>query len=58
MKASEVKMLWKLVASGEARPLSAADMALLLRIRFALLEYESQSGERQVQFNDCRRKVD
>ena len=32
-------MLWKLVKSGETRPLSVADMALLLRIRFALQEY-------------------
>ncbi len=40
MKASELKMLWKLVKSGEDRPLSAADLALLLRLRFALQEYE------------------
>jgi hypothetical protein len=41
MKTTELKMLWKLVKSGETRPLSAADMALLLRIRFALQEYET-----------------
>jgi hypothetical protein len=39
MKSTELKMLWKLVKSGETRPLSAADMALLLRLRFALQEY-------------------
>jgi hypothetical protein len=39
MKSTELKMLWQLVKSGETRPLSAADMALLLRIRFALQEY-------------------
>jgi hypothetical protein len=41
MKSTELKTLWKLVKSGETRPLSAADMALLLRLRFALQEYES-----------------
>lgn len=40
MKSDELKMLWKLVRTGEKRKLSAADMALLLRIRFALQEYE------------------
>ena len=38
-------MLWKLVKSGETRPLSAADMALLLRLRFALQEYEATEPE-------------
>ena len=42
MKSSELKMLWKLVKAGEDRPLSAADLALLLRIRFALQEYEAK----------------
>jgi hypothetical protein len=42
MKTIELKMLWKLVKSGEDRPLSAADLALLLRIRFALQEYEKR----------------
>jgi hypothetical protein len=40
MKPNELKMLWKLVWSGEKRKLSAADLALLIRIRFALQEYE------------------
>jgi hypothetical protein len=40
MKRTELKMLWKLVKAGEDRPLSAADLALLLRIRFALQEYQ------------------
>lgn len=44
MKASELKMLWKMVKSGEDRPLSAADLALLLLIRFALQEYEAKAG--------------
>jgi hypothetical protein len=42
MKTTELKMLWKLVKSGEKRRLSAADLALLLRIRFALQEYEAK----------------
>ena len=42
MKTTELKMLWKLVKSGEKQRLSAADMALLLRIRFALQEYEAK----------------
>jgi len=42
MKSTEIKMLWKLVKSGEDRPLSAADLALLFRIRFALQEYEAK----------------
>ncbi len=37
-------MLWRLVKAGEKPKLSAADLALLLRIRFALQEYEAQSG--------------
>jgi len=41
MKSTEIKMLWKLVKSGEKRPLSAADLALLFRIRFALQKYEA-----------------
>jgi hypothetical protein len=45
MKASELKMLWKLVKSGERRPLSAADLALLLRLRFALQEYAADTGQ-------------
>ena len=49
-------MLWKLVKSGEKRRLSAADLALLLRLRFALQEYEAQSGERWAQFADGKRE--
>jgi hypothetical protein len=33
------------VRAGEKRKLSAADMALLLRIRFALREYEAQVSQ-------------
>ena len=42
MKPTEIKMLWKLVKSGEKRKLSAADLALLWRVRFALQEYEAR----------------
>jgi hypothetical protein len=45
MKTTELKTLWKLVKSGETRPLSAADIALLLRIRFALQEYEADVAQ-------------
>jgi len=45
MKSTELQMLWKLVKSGEGRKLAAADFALLLRIRYALQEYEAQSGQ-------------
>ena len=41
MKRTELNFLKKLVQSGEQRKLSAADLALLLRIRFALQEYEA-----------------
>jgi hypothetical protein len=44
MKTTELQMLWKLVKAGEDRPLTAADLALLLRIRFALQEYEAKRG--------------
>ena len=47
MKTNELKMLWKLVKSGEKRPLSAADLALLLRIRFALQEWERSQVENE-----------
>ena len=49
MKSSELKMLWKLVKAGEDRPLSAADLALLVRIRFALHEYEAKVGQQHLQ---------
>jgi hypothetical protein len=45
MKTTELKMLWKLVKSGEKRRLSAADLVLLVRIRFALQEYEAKVGQ-------------
>jgi hypothetical protein len=38
-------MLRKLVKSGETRPFAAADMALLLRVRFALQEFETGFSE-------------
>lgn len=54
MKTTELKMLWKLVKAGEDRPLSAADLALLLRIRFALQEYEAKTGQQQQALKDCK----
>jgi len=45
MKTTEQKMVWKLVKAGEDRPLTAADLALLLRLRFALQEYEADTGQ-------------
>jgi hypothetical protein len=45
MKTTELKMLWKLVKAGEDRPLTAADLALLLRIRFALQEYKAKAEQ-------------
>ena len=42
MKSCELKMLWRLVKAGEQRKLAAADLALLVRIRFALQEYEAK----------------
>jgi hypothetical protein len=57
MKTSELKMLWNLVKSAQDKPMSAADFALLLRIRFALQEYEVQSTERRARFNLCKKEV-
>jgi hypothetical protein len=57
MKTTELEMLWKLVKSGEHRPLSAADLTLLLRIRFALEKYEEKSGGRWAQTTDCKNEV-
>lgn len=54
MKTTELNMLWKLVKAGEDRPLSAADLALLLRIRFALQEYEAKTGQQQQALKDCK----
>jgi hypothetical protein len=45
MKSTEIKMLWKLVKTSEDRPLTAADLALLLRLRFAFQEYEAKVGQ-------------
>jgi hypothetical protein len=49
MRTTELKMLWKMVKSGEKRKLSAADLALLWRIRLALREYESKIEAEQRQ---------
>jgi hypothetical protein len=46
MKSTELQILWKLVKSREDRPLAATDMALLLRIRFALQESMQSAGSR------------
>ena len=56
MKSSELKMLWKLVKAGEDRPLSAADLALLLRLRFALQEYEAAETKavNKVDLTNCQ----
>jgi hypothetical protein len=45
IKPTELQMPWKLVRAGEQRPLSAADLALLLRIRYALQEYEAAQAK-------------
>jgi hypothetical protein len=56
MKSTELKMLWKPVKSGEDRPLSAADLALLLRLRFALQEYEAAETKavNKVDLTNCQ----
>ena len=41
MKPTEIKTLKKLVKIGKQQKLSAADLALLLRSRFAVQEYEA-----------------
>jgi hypothetical protein len=56
MKTTELQMLWKLVKAGEDRPLTAADLALLLRIRFALQEYEAKTGQQHPAFKDLKLK--
>ena len=48
MKTTELNVLWKLVKAGENRPLTAADLALLLRVRFALQAYEADIGQKRV----------
>ena len=42
MKTTELNYLRKLVKAGENRPLPKADMVLLLRLRFALAEYDGE----------------
>jgi hypothetical protein len=42
MKPGELKTLWKLVKAGEDRPLSAADLRLLMRARSALMDFEDE----------------
>jgi len=54
MKTSGLKMLWRLVKSGEKRKHSAADLALLLRLRFALREYEAKTGQRFVAIKNLK----
>ena len=50
MKTTELQMLWKLVKAGEDRLLKKEDLALLLRIRFALQEYEAKVGQHNCGF--------
>jgi hypothetical protein len=57
MKTTELTKLRKMVKAGEQRPLTAADPALLLRIRSALRDYEAQTGGRQEQFTICKKEV-
>ena len=42
MKKTELQMFWKLVKSGEDRPLAAAELRLLLRVRLALMDYQDE----------------
>ena len=42
MKTTELQTLWKLVKAGEERPLAAADLRLLMRMRSALMDYEDE----------------
>lgn len=57
MKTTELKKLWKLVKTGERRTLSAADLALLMRIRFALQDYESKLGGKRAQIAVCKHEA-
>ena len=52
MRTDELQLLRKMVKEGESRKLSKADFALLLRLRFALQEHESQSREPSHKAND------
>ena len=54
MKPTELTMLRKLGKTGEARPLAAADLALLLRVRSALQEYEASTEQQHTQTADTR----
>jgi hypothetical protein len=47
MRTTELETLWKLAKSGETRPLSAVDLGLRLRLRFAPQEYEAATPETQ-----------
>jgi hypothetical protein len=42
MKASDIKCLWRLVKAGEERPLPAAELRLLMRVRLAVMAYEDE----------------
>jgi hypothetical protein len=48
MRTDELQLLRKMVRDGESRKLSAADFALLLRIRHALQEYDATAIEQQI----------
>jgi hypothetical protein len=43
MKTTELQMLRNLVKSGKGRPLTAADLRLLLRVWVALVNYENET---------------
>ena len=45
MRTDELQMVRKMVKDRESRGLSAADFALLLRIRYALQAYDVQIGQ-------------
>lgn len=49
MKATELKKLWKFVKAGEIRPLTSADLAFLLRLRYALIGYEAAAKLENIQ---------
>ena len=42
MKPTELKKLWKLVKTGEEKPLSATELRLFMRLRSALMDYEDE----------------
>jgi hypothetical protein len=45
MRTDELQLLRKMVKDGESRKLSAADFTLLLRLRFALQEYDTTATQ-------------